>query len=108
VAAYARWLARLAATDPDLAAQALATFDHALTLSPNDIQTLNDRAMLLAEMGRSDEAITELQRLLELDPLYGPTYLNLARVYRRMGDEDAARAIIEQGRAHVPWWDGLQ
>jgi tetratricopeptide (TPR) repeat protein len=107
-AALARWLAHLAERDPQFADQAQDAFDRALTLSPNDIQTLNDQALFWASQGRTDEAIAELNRLLALDPLYGPTYRNLARVYQQMGDEDAARAIIEQGRAHVPWWDGLQ
>ena len=108
VAAYARWLARLAANDPDLASRALATFEQALQLSPHDIQTLNDRAMLLAAMGRTDDALAELQRLLTLDPLYGPTYRNLAQVYRQMDDEDAARAITEQGRENAPWWEAWE
>ncbi|HEY80166.1 MAG TPA: tetratricopeptide repeat protein [Caldilineae bacterium] len=98
---YARWLASL----PNAHAQALAAFDRALTLSPHDIQALNDRAMRLAALGRTDEALAELQRLLQLDPLYGPTYGHLAQVYRQLGDEEAARAILEQGRAAAPWWD---
>ncbi len=101
----ARWLAHLAANDPRYAPQAQDAFDRALALSPHDIQTLNDQAMFWASQGRTDDAIAELQRLLTLDPLYGPTYRNLAQVYRQEGDEDAARTIIEQGREHVPWWD---
>lgn len=108
MAAYARWLAQLAKDNPEIAPQALKAFDAALTRSPHDIQTLNDRAMLLAGMGRSDEAIAELQRLLTLDPLYGPTYLNLAQVYRQIGDDDAARAAVEQGKQNVPWWDAWE
>ena len=104
-AGLARWLAHLAETDPSYAAQAQDAFQRALQLSPNDIQTLNDQAMLWAQMGRTEAAIAELQRLLTLDPLYGPTYLNLARVYRQAGDEEAADAIIQQGRENVPWWD---
>ncbi len=101
VMGYARWLARL----PNAHPHALAMFDRGLALSPNDIQALNDRAMELAALGRPHDALAELQRILALDPLYGPTYGHLARVYRQLGDEDAARAILEAGRAKVPWWE---
>ena len=100
VLGYARWLARLS----NAQAHALAMFDQGLALSPNDIQALNDRAMVLAALGRTDDALAELQRILRLDPLYGPTYGHLAELYRQMGNEDAARAILEEGREKVPWW----
>ena len=105
-AELARWLAHLAKSDPRYAIQAQDAFDQALRLSPNDIQTLNDQAMFWADQGQTKKAIGELKRLLELDPLYVPTYLHLAQVYRQIGNEDAARAIIEQGRQTVPWWSG--
>ena len=105
-AALARWLARLAKTDPRQTSQAQDAFNVALARSPNDIQTLNAQAMLWAQTGRPDDAIAELQRLLTLDPLYAPTYRNLAQVYRQIDDEDAAQAILQQGREQVPWWSG--
>ncbi len=104
-AALARWLAHLAASDPRRAGQAQDAFHRALTLSPNDIQTLNDQAMFWASMGRADKAIAELNRLLRLDPLYGPTYLHLSQVYQQIDDEDAAQAAIDRGKEKVPWWD---
>ncbi len=99
-AGYARWLASL----PNAHAHALAAFDQALILSPHDITLMTDRALELAALGRVDEAAAQLRRILQLDPLYGPGYAALARVYRQMGDEEAARAILEEGRAAVPWW----
>ena len=107
-AELARWLAHLAESDSQYAIQAQDAFDRALILSPHDIQTLNDQAMFWASQGRTNDAIVELKRLLELDPLYGPTYLHLAQVYRQIGDEDAARAISREGREKVPWWDAWE
>ncbi len=104
----ARWLTHLSASDSSYAVQAQDAFDRALALSPHDIQTLNDQARLWALTGRSDAAIAEFRRLLTLDPLYGPTYRNLAQVYRQVGDEDAARLILQQGRERVPWWDAWE
>lgn len=104
VAAYARWLA----TQPDAQQEALRMFDRARHLSPNDPQLLSDRAMALAATGEREQAIEDLRHLLTLDPLYGPTYLHLARLYEQLGDEVSAQAIREQGRKNVPWWQPLQ
>ncbi len=104
VAAYARWLA----TQPDAQQEALRMFDRARHLSPNDPQLLSDRAMTLAATGEREQAIEELRQLLTLDPLYGPAYLHLAQLYEQLGDDASARAIIDAGKAKVPWWEPLQ
>jgi tetratricopeptide (TPR) repeat protein len=97
-AAYARWLSDQQASHAD------AAFEHALSLSPHDIQLLNDRAIFWAATGRSAAAIDELERLLMLAPRYGPTYRHLAQLYREIGDPAAADAVEQQGRAQTPWW----
>ncbi|MCS7039913.1 MAG: tetratricopeptide repeat protein, partial [Anaerolineae bacterium] len=61
----------------------------------------------LAAVGEQTAALAELEAALALDPLYGPTYLNLADVYRQAGDTAAARRVLEEGIARVPWWEAL-
>ncbi|NOX64010.1 MAG: hypothetical protein GXP42_19055 [Chloroflexi bacterium] len=107
-AAYAEWLRGRTAVDPTAADKARAMYERALALSPNNIQTRNGLALLKAATGDPDGAIVDLQALLILDPLYGPTYLNLAQLQWLQGDVDAARATLKRGAERVFWWPDLQ
>ncbi len=107
LAAYAEWLRQMAARDPRVIPAARSRLDEALTRVPQDLQSRNRRALLLAATGDRAAAMAELEAALTLDPLYGPTYLNLAELYRQAGDTAMARRILERGIAHVPWWEAL-
>lgn len=108
IASYAEWLRQRSVVDPAAASLALTRFDQALQLSPNDVETRNHRALLVAGSGNSAAAEADLRALLALDPLYGPTYRNLARVQLQEGNRDGARRTLEQGVANVPWWPDLR
>ena len=85
VAGYAAWLGDRVRGDPTAASQAFSMFDRALGLSPNDIQTANLRALLLGNTGATQEARAELERLINIDPLYAPSYLHLAELQKAAG-----------------------
>ncbi len=108
VASYAEWLRQRSIVDPAAAALARSRFEQALQLSPNDAGTRNHRALLTAASGDTAAAEADLRGLLALDPLYGPTYLNLAGVQQQEGDKEGARRTLEQGIANVPWWPALR
>ncbi len=107
-AAYAEWLRRRSLVDPSAAPLARAQYERALQLSPNDIQTRNGRALLAAASGDTATASAQLRALWTLDPLYGPTYLNLARLQQQEGDAVGARRTLAEGVAQVPWWPELR
>jgi len=107
LAAYAEWLRQMAARDPQALPDARSRLDEALARVPQDLQSRNRRALLLAATGDRAAAIAELEATLALDPLYGPTYLHLAELYRQAGDTATARRILERGIAYVPWWEAL-
>jgi len=107
VAAYAEWLRQRALVDPAATPLAFRLFDQALQMSPHDIETRNRLALLRWQSGNVAEAQDDLQRLLRQDPLYGPTYLHLAQVQQAQSDVDAARATLQAGVEHVPWWPTL-
>jgi O-antigen ligase/tetratricopeptide (TPR) repeat protein len=107
LAAYADWLRQRSAADPGWTSQARTRFEQLLALSPNDIEARNRLALLRAAGGDDAGALADLQSLLSLDPLYGPTYLHLATISRQAGDVAAARRWLELGRQRVPWWDEL-
>ncbi len=90
-------------------------FKRAIELNPNYATAHHWYGMLLASLGRSDEAIAELHRAKELDPLSRIIQANNARIslYARQYDRalEEARKTIEQfpdyfngplmlGRAH--------
>ncbi|RME85530.1 MAG: hypothetical protein D6775_02570 [Caldilineae bacterium] len=106
-AAYANWLRLRVPADPQAEPLARAMFARSLSLAPQDLMTRNRLALLDAATGREEEAIAALEALLTIDPLYGPTYLNLAGLYRTRGDIDKARALLQTGSERVPWWDTL-
>ncbi len=76
--------------------EAERAFRRALELNP-DIAEIRSRHTLywLLPQGRTDEAITELKRALELDPLSVATNAMLARAYLQAGQKERA---IEQAR----------
>ncbi|MCO6450363.1 MAG: O-antigen ligase family protein [Caldilineales bacterium] len=105
---YAEWLRQRAAGDPNATALALEQYARGLALSPNDIQARNSLAVLHESTGADATAEDELRDLLAVDPLYGPTYLNLAEIQRRRGDIEAARQTLTSGVRNVFWWPALQ
>jgi len=107
VAAYAEWLRQRSQHDPAAAPLAYQVFERTLALSPNDIETRNRLALHRWQSGDVEVAINELETLLLVDPLYGPTYLNLATIQHAQGDVLAAEATLEAGVARVPWWPDL-
>lgn len=107
LAAYAEWLRQRSTSDPQLASQARDRFQQLLALSGNDIEARNRLALLKAASGDAAGAHSDLEALLRLDPLYGPTYIHLASLYQQAGDLPAARQLLEQGRTLVPWWDEI-
>lgn len=106
-AAYADWLRTRVPGDAAAIPLAFDAFEHALALSPHDIYTRHRLALLRAQTGDLEGAISDLDTLLDLDPLYGPTYLALSEFQRRQGDLAAAAATLERGIANVPWWGEL-
>ena len=55
-----------------------------------------------ARQGRFDEAHTQLQAAIDLDPEFVPAYVNLADVLRARGRDAAAENILRDGLQKVP------
>jgi predicted Zn-dependent protease len=50
-----------------------------------------NRAISLIEKGKIDEAIGELQRIIEENPNYAPAYANLGSAFYRKGKLDKSK-----------------
>lgn len=85
----ARGLARMA-RDPE---GALADFDGALGENPESRQALQNKASVLSErLGRAEEAVAVLDRLVELHPEYVPARAGRGVLLARLGRREAAHA----------------
>ena len=57
-----------------------------------------DNGYKLMAYGKTDAAIREFERSLELDPEYAPAYVGLGIVYGMIGDLDQGRALMEKAK----------
>ena len=67
------------------AAEAVADFDRALALRPNNAEDHCNRASALADLGGLDEALAGFSRAIALMPAMAPAYFNRAEVLVRLG-----------------------
>ena len=77
--------------DNDLAGAA-QHFKHALALDPADLNVLGNSALLLASLGRLDEALALEEALVRRDPVNVTALFNLGNYQRLAGRFDAAIA----------------
>jgi len=90
--------------------QALLLIDRALEQRPRDPELLLSRSFLLRSLGRDDEALDVLQRVIQVAPAHGRAHWSLSRVE----DSDAAGHLaallplassVDGGSADAPWID---
>ena len=82
----------LLAVDEGLLDVALAGFDRALTLDPTSSEVRINRANVLVELGRLDEAATEFTALTDDPDVAGPAWWGLAAIGDARGDCEVAAA----------------
>jgi tetratricopeptide (TPR) repeat protein len=88
---------------------ALERLDTELELNPHDFRIHGSRGLALAGLGRSDEAVSEGRKAVELYPIAkdayaGPSWtLNLALIYTKVGELDAAFRELEH-LLSIPSW----
>lgn len=100
---------RAAAKDQEGALQAL---DMALTWAPEDVALLNDKASLLQGMGRRDEALTQFEKALAVQPDNPVLQNNLAWMLVRQNQnleraETLARRATQLEPGRASYWDTL-
>jgi tetratricopeptide (TPR) repeat protein len=82
--------------------QAVEAFQQANQLRPFDVEILNELAVLHSDHGNYEFAIDNLNRSLEIDPLWGRTYYALGLVYQRIGEVDAAITAYQKAAELSP------
>jgi tetratricopeptide (TPR) repeat protein len=76
--------------------EALAAFEHACRLDPQDVVSREARAQSLAALGRGKEAIREFRRLLAAKPRLGLAWLHLGQTLEKLGDPAEAEKCFQQ------------
>jgi TolB-like protein/Tfp pilus assembly protein PilF len=74
---------------------AKADLERAMALNPNDADGRRRYGVLLYDLGRLPEAIAEVRKAVDLDPL-GPSWSMLGMLYQAAGDLGAAEAAFRR------------
>ncbi|HSW47128.1 MAG TPA: tetratricopeptide repeat protein [Phycisphaerae bacterium] len=73
-----------------LTEQAMADFEKALELDPNNAAARRARGQVLVAMGQDRQAVQEFSRAIELEPRYASAYLDRAEALRGLSQFDEA------------------
>jgi len=82
--------------------QALADFNKALALKPNDPEAYYNRSVLWVQAKKPRTALADLNQALHLNPRYAPALFNRAGVHEDLGDLAAAQADMERFLTLMP------
>jgi tetratricopeptide (TPR) repeat protein len=82
--------------------KALADFDEAVRLNPDDLNVLTDRSAILDDKGDYDRAIADLDKVLAKQPDNGRALNGRAWAHAQNGDLDKALADSERAVAILP------
>jgi len=82
--------------------EAAATYRRLLAAQPDQPSLHTSLAGCLGAMGRYDEALDELERALELDPLSAEAYHNRGVIHERRGDLEAALEDYRSAVRYAP------
>jgi serine/threonine protein kinase/tetratricopeptide (TPR) repeat protein len=83
-------------------AEALADIDKACAMRPNNYEFLQSRATVCIRMARWQEAAESLRQVVALQPKAKGSWCDLATMYRRMQDLDAADAALAKAEQVDP------
>ncbi|MFM7320139.1 MAG: tetratricopeptide repeat protein, partial [Armatimonadota bacterium] len=81
--------------------KALALSEKAVALAPDDERAWLQFGQCLAQWNELGRAARCLEHVIDLEPGYGPGYLELARVYARMGDKDSNAEMLALYQKYV-------
>lgn len=84
---------------------ALAFFEDILALIPDHPHAAASRAFLLAEMGRHDDAVAQLEQLLTRQPQEAISWFNLGYLLDLAGHDERAREAFLKATALNPQLD---
>jgi Tfp pilus assembly protein PilF len=76
--------------------KAIADYDRAIVLEPNNDHAYNNRGIVFVKMGQVEKAIADYDRGIALNPLNYEAYFNLGVLYGRVGLSEKAIGYFNQ------------
>ena len=83
--------------------QAVATWNQALRLSPDDAKAHNSLGVALSATGRTADAAAEYRKAMELEPDYADSYTNLGILDAQAGDLEQSIPLLQKALELSPW-----
>ena len=77
---------------------ALADYQKALEINPNNANAYNNRANLYQQQGEMELALADYQKALEINPNYANAYGGRGLLYQQMGNQPAAIADLKKAQ----------
>ena len=80
----------------------IASLTEAIKNNPSDPQAYNMRGSVLAQAGKTEEALADFNKAISLDPNYGQAFANRGLIYRKTKRFDQAMADYDRSLALDP------
>jgi len=77
--------------------QAIADFDRAIQLDPQDAKAYSNRGAAYADLGQYEQAIADFDQAIQINPQYAEVYTNRGAAYAGLGQYE--QAITDYDRA---------
>jgi len=88
------------------AADAVAAYSKVVSAFPTNPLVYNNRGMYLQSLGRTQEAMGDFDKAIQLDPKFMPSYINRGFALLEAGDPVAAEAALTQALTIDPTQTG--
>ena len=82
---------------------AIATWEQALKLDPADARAQSNLGVVLATVGRTDEAMAHYRKAVQSDPSYPDAYTNIGIALARAGKLDEGIPYLQKAVQLSPW-----
>jgi predicted Zn-dependent protease len=81
---------------------AIQMFERASAEEPSNARYAYCLGVALERSGKAGEAVQALRRSIELDPSQPAPYLELAQLYKKMGQEEQSRGAVREYLQFMP------
>lgn len=93
---------QLSLIDPEYKNKTLEIVDRSISLAPTDPKLLLNKAVILTQFERNEDAVNAYLQAIEMKPNYRDARLPLADLYIKMGEKEKARQQLDMVLKMIP------